>query len=66
MDECEAAGCLKGGILTPATAMGPVLLRRLAEGGDVTFSMSPAVGDRGTTDPAPPSGDADGQQHSKM
>ena len=27
--ESEAAGCMKGGVLTPATAMGLVLLQRL-------------------------------------
>ena len=27
--ESEAEGCLKGGVLTPATAMGLVLMRRL-------------------------------------
>jgi short subunit dehydrogenase-like uncharacterized protein len=31
--ECEAAGCLKGGFLTPATAGGPVLVERLRKAG---------------------------------
>lgn len=67
MDECEAAGCLKGGILTPATAMGPVLLNRLQQYGDVKFSISTCVGARDTMTPeAPVPSTTDGQQQSKM
>ncbi len=67
VEECEKAGCLGGGVLTPATAMGPVLLRRLAEHGGVTFSVSPGVGARGTLDPEQPvSAASDGTQQSKM
>ena len=38
--ECEAAGCLKGGFLTPATAGGPVLIQRLRDAG-MTFEVEP-------------------------
>ena len=66
-EECVKAGCLGGGVLTPATAMGPVLLRRLAEHGNVTFTMSSAVGARNTLDPEQPVEAAqDGAQQSKM
>ena len=37
-DECESAGYLKGGILTPASAMGMVLLKRLQHKG-FTFNI---------------------------
>jgi len=39
-DACEAAGCLKGGFLTPATAGGPVLVDRLRRAG-LTFEVLP-------------------------
>lgn len=67
VEECEKAGCLGGGVLTPATAMGPVLLRRLAECGGVSFSVSSAVGARDTLAPERPVfAAADGAQPSKM
>ena len=47
LEDCEKAGRAKGGILTPASAMGPVLLERLQKHADVKFSISPAVGARG-------------------
>jgi short subunit dehydrogenase-like uncharacterized protein len=47
LDDCEKAGRVKGGILTPASAMGPVLVDRLQQKAEVTFSISPAVGARG-------------------
>lgn len=65
LDECEDAGCVRGGILTPATAMGPALLRRLTENGEVKFEISPKVGDSGTTDVVP-SAETGSQQHSRM
>lgn len=65
LDECEDAGCVKGGILTPASAMGPALLRRLTENGEVKFEISPKVGDSGTTE-AVPSAETGSQQHSRM
>lgn len=41
---CDAAGCHKGGVLTPASAMGLVLIERLRQAG-ITFDItsSPAL-----------------------
>lgn len=41
--KCDAAGCVKGGVLTPAAAMGMVLVDRLRAAG-ITFDVveSPA------------------------
>jgi short subunit dehydrogenase-like uncharacterized protein len=41
---CDEAGCLKGGVLTPASAMGLVLIERLRRAG-LTFDItsSPAL-----------------------
>lgn len=44
LEDCEKAGRVKGGILTPASAMGPVLIDRLQRTGDFKFSISPSVG----------------------
>lgn len=66
LDECEATGCLKGGILTPAAAAGPVLLRRLKENAEVTFEISSKVGDCGTTDAEKLVADDNSQRYSRL
>ena len=57
LGDCEKAGRVKGGVLTPASAMGPVLIDRLQRHGDCKFTISPAVGHRldrsGPTDAEP-------------
>lgn len=65
LDDCEKAGRLKGGILTTASAMGPVLLERLERHGDVRFSISSSVGARGEKNPVNPAQEANTKQ-SKM
>lgn len=57
LGDCEKAGRVRGGVLTPASAMGPVLIDRLQRHGDCKFTISPAVGHRldrsGPTDAEP-------------
>lgn len=52
LEDCEAAGRAKGGILTPASAMGPVLLDRLRRHGQTYFAISPSVGAYNTIKPS--------------
>jgi short subunit dehydrogenase-like uncharacterized protein len=48
---CDAAGCSRGGVLTPASAMGMVLVQRLrAAGVRFEITSSPAAGSKGTAD----------------
>lgn len=66
LDDCEKAGRLKGGILTPASAMGPVLLDRLQHNADCRFSISPAVGHRSSNAGPQSPGDGQNPSQSKM